>query len=96
MANSNVKVRREKVDKIMEILRAVYFNEDYEEQGVKFEVLISKLCLEFGSGRRYMKEIITDLENCKNIVIKDGIVYWAEDVKQKKIEITNEELLEFG
>ena len=51
--------------------------EEAQEEGVEIELnnLISTVCLEFGAGNRYIKEIITDLHNTKKLLIKDGKIY---------------------
>lgn len=39
------------------------------------DILISEACLQFGAGKRYIKELLTDLVNTKQIVLDLGEVY---------------------
>jgi len=60
------------------------------------EKLISEACIEFGAGRRYIKEILKDLVNTKRIVIEFGEVFSKQAYEAQKIidkNIVNEEEL---
>ena len=59
---------------IMNTLKAK--SEDDDDRGIEVDVLVSLVCLEFGSGRRYVKEVIKDLEITKQIQIVDKKAYY--------------------
>jgi len=45
------------------------------ERGISVDFLISSVCLRYGSGKRYVKEIIQDLVNTKKIQIIEKKAY---------------------
>lgn len=69
--NEKERKRIMKADRIMATMKKAH--EDGNE--IDYNWLISTICLEFGSGHRYIKEIIKDLHNTKKLLIKDGKVY---------------------
>ena len=78
---SHQEARRFKAQWIMEGLKgAAAQNKIWE-----LEKLISSACLYFGAARRYIKEILTDLENAEKIVIQDGEV-WTSEAFQEQLK----------
>lgn len=48
------------------------------------DLLVSEACLEFGAGKRYIKELLTDLANTKQIVLDLGEVYTKDRFNLEK------------
>ena len=68
MVNAKQMMRIVKADRIMASVKKA------KEKGVLIDEkkLVSMMCLEFGSGKRYIKEIMDDLVNVGKIKRKDG------------------------
>lgn len=47
-----------------------------EETGIDEKKLISLVCLEFGAGSRYVKEVIKDLQNAGYLTIQNKKIYY--------------------
>ena len=55
------------------------FDTGEEDTGILEEVLISIICLHFGAGKRYVKEIIQDLINAEKIQKVGTKLYYREN-----------------
>ena len=51
---------------------------------IRLDALISAACLRFGAGNRYIKEIIKDLENTSQLIIKDGMAWTIGGLKAQE------------
>lgn len=71
---SNPTARIHRVNYILNLIEALEQNGKIWEE----KILISDVCLKFGAGKRYIKEILQDLVNTKKIVILAGEVWTRE------------------
>lgn len=72
MVNAKQALRIEKANRILATVKS---NSD-KAQEVNEKILISNVCLEFGAGRRYIKEIIEDLIITGRITrTEKGLIY---------------------
>ena len=72
MVNAKQGLRQKKASMILATIKKA--TDELKEIDEKF--LISQVCLEFGAGRRYVKEIIEDLINVGKVLRTDkGLVY---------------------
>ncbi len=77
MVSQHILRRQSKADMIIATCHKAFLDELREDKGLDLDWLISSVCIQFGAGKRYVKEIIKDLENIKKIKIMDGKVYYV-------------------
>ena len=68
-------ISRNRILKADMILATLEKQKIEEEKGINENILTSFVCLKFGSGKRYIKEIIDDLVNCRRITRFEGKLY---------------------
>lgn len=76
--------RINKQNRIIETLKSVYYDQNIEDS-VDYDKLISLICIEYGAGHRYVKEIIKDLINLNRISLIDGKLYYVPDNDCKEV-----------
>lgn len=74
MVNLKQAQRMNKVNMILNALQRKA--DDEEDAGLPVDALISEVCLKFGAGKRYIKEVIQDLVNTKKIQIIEKKAYF--------------------
>ena len=52
-------------------------SENSDDAGIGIEIMISMVCQKFGSGKRYVKEIVDDLINLKRLTLNDKKLYYV-------------------
>lgn len=70
---SHQQTRKQKMQIIINTLKKHF------DEGVEYEKIISLVCVEFGSARRYVRELITDMINVGLLIKSDGILYYVGD-----------------
>ena len=78
--NPHISQRMTKANMILETCKKA-FDSKMEDTGININFIISSVCLEFGAGRRYVKEVIDDLVNVKKLQIVEKKLYYIEDAK---------------
>ena len=78
MTSAHVTKRMRKADMIVSTCKKL-FDTGEEDTGILEEVLISIICLHFGAGKRYVKEIIQDLINAEKIQKVGTKLYYREN-----------------
>ena len=76
--NAKENKRKLKANMILNTCKKKYQEaEGDEDKGVDKKLMVSSVCLEWGAGQRYVKEIISDLINLKKLIETENKLYWV-------------------
>lgn len=59
--NKHQIIQKQKQNMILFTLKAIWDDERIEEKGVDEEKIVAQVCLEYGAGTRYVKEIVKNM-----------------------------------
>jgi hypothetical protein len=88
LENAHITKRKEKAEWIIGTCKRAWIT-DVE---IPYEWLVSEMCLKFGAGRRYIKEVVRDLEITRRIKVIDKLIFYVptqEEISEKEKNILN-------